>query len=113
MRAIPIRSGRTSSKNEEGDLFRCPRCGFVNNWSKTSRPGYAGIYIGDASVASDPVSAVEEPGLNVAMCTLEAVDFHGYTVKVGDDGTNGIGTYYTTRYYQPNAGCRFCGRVNL
>lgn len=113
MRAIPIRSGRTETKNEQGDLFRCPKCGFVNYWSKTATPGYAAINVGDVSIPS----IVFNNGLDTyernKLCTLEAVDFHGCTVKFGDDGVTGIGVYYTPRYYQANAGCRFCGQVNL
>ena len=114
MRAVPIRAGHTRRKNEENDLFRCPRCGFINWWSKTSLPGYASVVVEDVPSVSDGGVSVPDMamvGVRDTLCTVDGVDIHGATMGVGSDGVSAVDVYYSARKYAAGAGCRFCGQV--
>jgi len=117
-RAIPIKATHTpGGKTDFNDWFRCPRCGFINQWSKVATPAFAAIKVCDAQQESVPGPAGnifrshEFPALN-SLCILKTVDTK--LVALGYVRGDTVETeYYTARYYQPEAGCRFCGQVNL
>ena len=112
MRATTLKASPTRGKSDHNDWFRCPRCGFINQWSKTATPTMANVGIYDVQQES-PDPGISPGALTDTHCYCDEPRMLGCTVKYGDDGVSGIAVYYTPRYYQANSGCRFCGQVWL
>lgn len=107
-RLRPVRFKYSPIKNAEGKYFRCPNCGFILDMDRTSTPERANIAITDEYVYSD-LSTMPDAD---KICTMETPGMIGNAMKLMQDG-NPQDVYYTARSYSPNAGCAFCGQVNL
>jgi hypothetical protein len=75
---------------------------------RTTTPDRANITFTDEYVYSDPASMAETDKI----CTMDTPGLVGNAMKLMQNG-DPQDVYYTARSYSPNAGCAFCGRVNL
>jgi len=71
----------------------------------------ANIAYEDCQVASSGLNEVGYP--ESVYCTLDGPQVLGNALILGSDGENALSDYYTPRVYIPQAGCPFCGQVNL
>ena len=104
----PLREKPTPLKNDENQWFRCPNCGFINKWDRTTTPQRKSIAVYDETIPSDLLYADEIDKI----CTVDMPHDIGNIMKNIQDG-NPPDTYYGPKYYEAHAGCSFCGQVWL